>query len=216
MKIYVMRHGETDYNKEGRLQGWVDNPLNDYGVLLAEETGKGMKEAGIKFDAAFSSSLKRAKKTAEIVLEKTGCGDVDVQIDDRIIEINMGDWEGKKFKPGEAEIDTVEVRKFFDNPLKGGSFPGGEGVRDAMVRTQEFLRELAEKDYKSVLVSSHGCAVRAMLNFMYEEPNRFWQGRVPLNCAVNIIEVNDGKFEFVEKDAIFYPKDLIIDRYVRF
>ena len=215
MKIYVMRHGETMSNKEGRLQGWTDNPLNDYGIMLAELTGEGMKEAGISFDAVFSSSLSRAYETARIIKEKTG-SNVEIQVDDRIKEIHMGDWEGKKFRPGESEIDPVESKKFFSNPLKSAGFPGGEGVRDVMVRTQEFLREVAAKDYKSVLVSCHGCSLRSMLNFLYDDPENFWHGRVPVNCAVSILEAVDGKITLIESDRVFYDKDLVIDRYVKF
>lgn len=215
MKIYVMRHGETEGNKEGRLQGWLDNPLNEYGVKLAELTGEGMKAEGISFDAIYSSSLSRARVTAEIIAEKTG-SNVEIQVDDRIKEINMGDWEGKKFRPGESEIDTEASKEFFRNPIKGAGFPGGENVREVMVRTQEFLREVAAKDYKSVLVSCHGCSLRSMLNFLYDDPENFWHGRVPVNCAVSILEAVDGKITLIESDRVFYDKDLVIDRYVKF
>ena len=215
MKIYVMRHGETTGNKEGRLQGWLDNPLNEYGIKLAELTGEGMREAGITFDAVFSSSLSRAYETARIIIEKTG-SDAEIQVDDRIKEINMGDWEGKKFRPGESEIDTEESKKFFRNPLKASGFPGGEGVRAVMERTQEFLREVAAKDYRSVLVSCHGCSLRSMLNFLYDDPDDFWHGRVPVNCAVSILKVADGNIRLVENDKVFYDESLVIDRYVKF
>ena len=63
MKLYMIRHGQTEWNKEKRLQGRADIPLNAYGIQLAEETRDGL--LGVRFDIAFTSPLKRAKKTAQ-------------------------------------------------------------------------------------------------------------------------------------------------------
>lgn len=67
MRLYIIRHGETQWNVEGRLQGQTDTELNENGIRLAKITAEGMKE--IPFDLGISSPLTRAKKTAEIVLE---------------------------------------------------------------------------------------------------------------------------------------------------
>ena len=65
MKLYIIRHGQTEWNKQKRLQGRSDIPLNEYGIQLARETKAGLKD--VKFDLAFTSPLQRAKKTAEIL-----------------------------------------------------------------------------------------------------------------------------------------------------
>ena len=106
MKIYVIRHGETDANKSGVLQGSSNWPLNEFGIQLAEITGTNMK--GIKFDACFSSPLDRAKDTAKIVLKNSGNENVEIQYDDRIKEIDMGIYEGKKIRPGELEVPIIK------------------------------------------------------------------------------------------------------------
>ena len=67
MKLYLIRHGETDYNKMKRNQGQIDIPLNEYGRELAEKTAEGLR--GISFDLAYTSPLSRAKETAQIVLQ---------------------------------------------------------------------------------------------------------------------------------------------------
>ena len=72
MKLYLMRHGETDYNKKGLIQGQIDVPLNENGIRLAELTRDGFRREGLHFDLAYCSPLIRAKKTAEILLEGTG------------------------------------------------------------------------------------------------------------------------------------------------
>lgn len=210
MNIYVIRHGETDANKNHLLQGTIDWPLNDYGIELAEITGTNMK--GIKFDACFSSPLKRAKQTAEIVLKNSG-NNINIQYDDRIKEINMGVYEGKSFSPDNLQVPIVLILLFKWNAFLCGRFKGGETAKEVCKRTQDFLKELATKNYENVLVSTHGCATRAMLNMLYDNKFNFWQNGVPYNCAVNIIEVKDGKMKLVEKDKVYYDSKYIVDRY---
>ena len=81
MKIYVIRHGETNANKEGVLQGSSDWPLNENGIKLAKLTGQNMKD--IKFDICYSSPLIRAKDTAKYVLGESG-NNTEIIFDDRL------------------------------------------------------------------------------------------------------------------------------------
>lgn len=211
MNIYIIRHGETNANKEGLLQGSSNWPLNEFGIKLAHITGEAMK--GIKFDACFSSSLDRAVQTAEIILKQSGNENIEIQLDDRIKEVNMGVCEGKRFKPPNIEVPIIKILLFKKNAFWIRKWENGESTREVCNRTQEFLKELATKKYNNVLVSTHGCAMRAMLNMLYENKHDFWQGRVPYNCAVNIIEVKDGKMTLVEKDKVYYGEEYIVDRF---
>ena len=210
MQIYIIRHGETNANKEGRMQGQSDWELNDFGIRLAEETGRALK--GVHFDAAFSSTLKRAEHTARIILKESG-NNCPVFFDNRVIEINMGNYEGKRFRGPDDGIDPMLTKQFFDDPIHAPSFPQGEDVIQVMARTQEFLKELAQKDYDTVLVSTHGCALRAMLNFLYEDKNDFWHGHVPYNCVINIVESSNGQLALTGDDIVLYSQDLCVDRY---
>lgn len=210
MNIYIIRHGETDANKNSILQGQTNLPLNEDGIRLARVTGQRMK--GIKFDACFSSPLDRAIDTAKIILEETG-NNIDINIDERIIEFNLGDWDGKSFAPGNLEVPILKMLMFNKNAFWVGKIKNGESAREVCARTQEFLKELATKNYNNVLVSSHGGAIRAMLNMLYENKRSFWQGRVPYNCAVNILECIDGNLKLIEKDKIYYDSKDIVDRF---
>ena len=212
MKIYIVRHGETEANKNGLLQGWSDTPLSDLGVKLAEYTGEGLKD--IKFDAVFSSPLKRAYDTAQIIMNKNNFNNINIQTDNRLKELSMGDWEGKCIKGEKAELPLNKIKLFFENPFLLEAFPNGEDARMVCKRTQDFLNDLVTNhNYENVLIATHGFATRAILNFMYEDKENFWQGNVPLNCSVNIIEYKNGDFNFLEKDKIYYSKDIVIDRY---
>ena len=206
MKIYIIRHGETDLNVQGVMQGWLDEPLNQSGRDLAEITGRALKD--IHFDYCISSPLIRSKETVELVLKESG-NEIPILTDDRIKEIHFGDIEGEHLS---ALGEKGEL--FHDDPFHFGRFPNGESVQDVCQRTQEFLKELiARDDDKTYLIGIHGCAVRAMLNFLYENPDEYWHGHVPYNCSVNIIEAKNGVARLVEDDKIYYPQDLAVDRY---
>ena len=210
MLIYVIRHGETELNKSGVVQGATDEHLNQSGRDIAAVTGRNMR--GIHFDACISSPLARARETAEIVLRESGNSGVEIRMDDRIREINCGDIEGKKLM--EASMPPEEAELFFRDPFCFPGFPNGENIRQVVGRTQDFLRELAARDDgKTYLVSTHGCALRAMLNFLYDDPEDYWQGHAPYNCAVSIIESEDGKLKLLEADRLFYDVSLAVDRY---
>ena len=131
MKIYIIRHGETDWNVKGLLQGQTDTELNEYGIELARVTGRNMK--GIKFDKCISSPLKRAYETARIVLCESG-NDIPIETDKRIMEIFLGEREGL---PGTTKVGG---RSLFNRPDVDKKNPGGESMRDVMVRSQEFLK----------------------------------------------------------------------------
>ena len=116
MKIYVIRHGETNLNVKRIVQGWLDEPLNENGRRLAASAGQHMRQ--IRFDACVSSPLIRARETAEILLRESG-NDIPVETDDRLKEIHFGDLEG--FAPTPA--DAPKLRQFFGDPFSCPRFP---------------------------------------------------------------------------------------------
>ena len=215
MKIYIIRHGETTANKEGRFQGWTDNPLNEKGIELAEATGHGMR--GVRFDRCYSSPLMRARQTAELVLLNSGNGDVPVRLDERLKEIHMGIWEGRKIHSEEDDPARAMAKALFQNPFSEEGFSGGESARDVCRRTQEFLKELAREESDDVcLIAIHGFAMRAMLNFLYDDPSDFWHKHVPYNCEVNILETKNGEIHLLEENKIYYDPSECIDRFSQF
>lgn len=209
MKIYIIRHGETSANVAGVFQGRLDTELLQSGIDLARSVGQALSD--VRFDAAFASPLSRSQATARAVLDASGNFTVPVAIDERLYEISVGDCEGKHFRPGECEVDEQYLHGYFDDPLGFDGFPGGESTSEVCDRTQDFLVELAEMQYENVLVSTHGFALRAMLNMLYDDKSDFWHGGVPLNCSVSIVEVCDGRLELVGDDVVFYDGSLASD-----
>ena len=210
MLIYIIRHGETNLNAQGVMQGWLDEPLNEAGVHLAEVTGRAMK--GIRFDACISSPLGRAKQTAELILKGSENAGVPVESDDRIREINFGKAEGKPLL--KCGVPEDEARKFFTDPFHFAGFPGGENLHQVCARTQGFLNELIKRDDgKTYLIATHGCALRGMLNKLYDNPADYWHIHVPYNCVVNIVEAEAGTAKLIADDIVYYDPKYIVDRY---
>ena len=207
MKIYVIRHGQTDWNKEGRLQGHSGADLNENGVALAEETAQHLQD--VPFDLCFTSPALRAEHTAQIILNNRI---IPVIEDNRLLEIGFGVWEGVPAFSKDAEIKfEPEVFKgFLRDPLSYVPPEGGESISDVLERTGDFLDEiLKEPAYqdKTILMSTHGCASRALMTRMYEEPDKFWQEGVPANCAVSIIDVVNGVPKLTLKDHVYCTTD---------
>ena len=204
MKLYIIRHGETALNVNGVMQGRIDEPLNENGRNLAVLTGRGMK--GIRFDACISSPLGRAVETAELVLRESG-NDVPIRIDDRLLEMDFGEIDGRKI----SEMGDMSMLFFLD-PFAFPGFPGGETIRELCERTQPFLKELiAKDDGKTYLISTHGCAMRAMTNELMKDPSDFWLGHAPYNCSLTIVEAEGGNARITDVDKVFYDPRLIAD-----
>ena len=163
---------------------------------------------GIHFDHCISSPLIRARETVEIVLRESG-NNIPITMDDRIREIDFGDIEGKPLTAmGQEGI------KFYMDPLNFAGFPNGESVPQVCERTQAFLKELiAEDDGKNYLIGTHGCAVRAMVNFLYDDPSDYWRGHAPYNCSVNIVTVENGIPRLAAEDKVYYDRSLIVDHF---
>lgn len=148
-------------------------------------------------------SSDKGKATAQCVL---GDREIPVIEDKRIQEIDFGVLEGTQFKDAQGKIVSREMEIFFEDPLNFKRPENGENISDILKRTREFWIEkttdpaLADK---TVLVSSHGCAVRALLQNIYQDPAHFWHGCVPPNCSINLVEVKDGKIRLLEEDKVY-------------
>lgn len=203
MKIYLIRHGETDQNKCKCLQGRSDIELNEYGRELARKTAEGLKD--IDFDVIFTSPLKRARETAEII---RGNRDVPIICEERIQEISFGEYEGLCYGRDGFNIPDKDFMKFFNNPQEYRTPPNGESFEEIIYRTGEFLQEILQKDElkeKNILLSTHGCALKAILANVYGGSlAEFWGAGVHKNCAVSLIELREGKPMVVEEGRVYY------------
>lgn len=157
----------------------------------------------VPFDVCFTSPLTRARETAHYVL---GDRKIPVIPDKRIQEIDFGILEGTQFKDAGGNIISPDMDIFFNKPLAFERPENGENIADILKRTRDFWMEKttdpALQD-KTILVSSHGCAVRALLQNVYQDEAHFWHGCVPPNCSINLVEVKDGKACLLEEDKVY-------------
>lgn len=204
MKLYFVRHGETSWNKRHKVQGRVDIPLNEYGRYLAQKTREGLKDT--KIDLAYTSPLIRAKETAKIVL---GGRSIPIIEEPLIQEMNFGVAEGICFKGEGKESGGDEFNKFFVDTANYQVPEGGESVPELMKRVGTFLDWLytnEELQDQSILISTHGAALKAMLNTIrgIDSVAQFWEGGVPKNCSVTEVEIQDGKPNIISEGKIYY------------
>ena len=204
MKMYIIRHGQTPWNARKCLQGRSDVDLNENGIYLAELTGKALRD--VTFDMAFTSPLIRAKHTAQCILAGRK---VPIIEDERLIEISFGIYEGCCYAEENRQVPQQWIENFFHAPQDYVAAPGGESLDDVEKRTRNFMEDICsrkELQDKTLLVSTHGCALRGLLNSI-RESNRedYWHGGVSKNCAVSIVTCNRGeKPVLVEENHIYY------------
>lgn len=215
MRILILRHGETEWNICARLQGQKDIELNENGVRLAHVTAANTR--ALPVDICFTSPLKRARKTAELVLEGR---DVPIIDDARLIEIGFGTFEGKKCARHETEVPEGFLDTFYDRPFTFKAPEGGETFAQLCDRIGDFLEELKKREDlmdKNVMLSCHGCSSRALLYMMetVRKPENFWRGCVPPNLSISTVDYLDGKFNLVDLDHIYYDRKEWKDSYAR-
>ena len=203
MDIYLIRHGETDYNKGRRLQGVTDIPLNARGIELAEKTAEGLRD--IAFDRIYTSPLIRSRKTAEII---RGSRDIEIIPTDGLKEISFGDYEGLTVLTESYNIPDPDFCDFFNAPERYHTPPGGESIEALRQRTTSFIREIMSdpaNEGKTLLMASHGAAIRGMLSGLQGLPvAQFWNGGVHKNCAVTLLRAEQGKFEIIFENRVYY------------
>lgn len=205
MKLYIIRHGETQWNHLLRLQGQTDIELNENGRLLAQVTARALQK--VPFTKCYTSPLSRAKETARLVL---GDRQIPLVEDPRIAEISFGAEEGVRVKNEDGAIIVPRYYDFFRQPDRYVAPEDGETLEALLARTGDFLRELANTlAEETILISTHGAASRALLaNIRRSALADFWDTGVPKNCAVTIVRL-DPCGSGAEEDGSCAPRWVI-------
>jgi len=152
VSIFLIRHGETDWNREpARCQGWAEVRLNETGRAQARDQGRALRGRGLEL--IVSSHLSRARESAELIREELG-GDIPLVLDPRLAETHRGDWESRLF----AEIMLEEAdawRRYREHP-EDFRFPAGESLADQQRRVLAALRDAARDGRPALLVTHRG------------------------------------------------------------
>jgi 2,3-bisphosphoglycerate-dependent phosphoglycerate mutase len=162
--LVLVRHGQSEWNLKNLFTGWRDVDLTEVGVKEAREAGRKLKAQGISFDVAYTSALKRAQRTLDLVLEEMGLANIPVFKDQALNERDYGDLSGLNKDDARAKWGEEQVliwRRSYDIAP-----PGGESLKDTLARTLPYyVTEILPRVLRGerVLVTAHGNSLRALV-----------------------------------------------------
>ena len=163
-QLTLVRHGQSEWNKQNLFTGWRDPDLTDQGVAEARNAGRALKAEGINFTIAFTSELTRAQKTCALLLEEQGQADLQTIRNVALNERDYGDLSGlnkddAREKWGEEQVHIW--RRSFDTPP-----PGGESLKDTAERVLPYFNNTIMPRIQAgenVLIAAHGNSLRALV-----------------------------------------------------
>ncbi len=189
LKIWIVRHGETDLNAQKLMQGRADIPLNEKGKEQARKASE--KIRNIQFDKIFSSPLCRALETAMILTRSD-----EISVDERLIELDFGKYDLKKYnRIGMKMALYYFFQQYLPAPKTVEDY---ESIRNRCV---SFLSDLEGKGYENVLIVSHGAFVRTICQELEEKKPKTSIKYFPQNCEIRVYEMSDDgeRHHFIKK-----------------
>ncbi|MGP1431424.1 MAG: 2,3-diphosphoglycerate-dependent phosphoglycerate mutase [Treponema sp.] len=224
MKLVLIRHGESEWNKLNLFTGWTDVELSEKGVEEAKEGGKALAAAGFDFDICYTSYLKRAIHTLQFVLDELDRNWLPVVKTWKLNERHYGDLQGLNKaetaeKYGEAQVKIW--RRSFDiappvlaendtrcpylqTPYRGvdkAELPRTESLKDTIARAIPYFEEVIKKDMlagKRVLIAAHGNSLRALIKY-FEQLSDEEIIQVNLPTGVPLVYEFDENFKVLSK-----------------
>ena len=182
MMIYIVRHGQTEMNNRKVLQGRSNYPLNEAGIAQAQKAAEELKH--IAFTKVYTSPLKRAIQTAEIIAPYA-----DAVIDERLIEMDYGPYEG-------TDLNHLppEMLAFFSDFAHNPAPDGMEQLSSVVERAGAFIEEIKDLE-GDVLISTHAIAMKGILEYLTPGSGGAYWSKYIGNCAVYVAECRNGAFE---------------------
>jgi len=184
--FYLVRHGETDWNREQVFRGRLDIPLNDFGRQQAQAIGEKLADA--KLTAVYTSPLKRARETADIVAR--ACG-LEALVQEGFIDLDFGEWQG--LTQGQVRAQFPEVYRTWQGTPEAAAIPGAEPLTVVKERAVSAIMKLAERlpDARVCIVSHRVVCKLVMAWALGLDEGAFWRIRQDTGC-INTFEYADG------------------------
>lgn len=200
LRLYITRHGETEWNIEKRFQGWGNSPLTEKGINQAILLSTRLKD--IEFNAIYSSPLERAYKTAEILKRSRN---IEIKKLKDLREINLGKWQGVNYESFNG-VYPKELYLFWNKPhlYKNET---GEDFYQVKERVKKVLNTIIKDNEGNVLIVTHGIILKIILS-IYEkvEVKDLWKTTYSGNTSLTVIEVNNDKFNIIMSGDISHLK----------
>ncbi len=179
-RLLLIRHGETDANAAGIWQGATDHPLNTRGLAQAHAVAQRVAREESHVAAIYTSPLRRARQTADIIAQ--ALGHVPVYEDADLSEYNLGEWEGLTYQELRYE------RRLWDRMSEDPHWapPGGESAYEFAMRVLGAFQRIAEKHKgQTVIIVGHGGAIATALALLLDRRGGEWKKYGLINCAIS-------------------------------
>jgi len=194
MKVYLTRHGQTEWNLAGKMQGRLNSNLTALGEDQARWLGKSLESTPI--DVICSSSSGRAYDTAKLI---KGDRAIDIEQYDDLQEVYLADWQGMLHADIEA-LDADQFNSYWREPEKFRA--GGKESFEALIeRGRTVFNEIIRvHDGKDVLIVSHGVLLKAIFAYIKSlEIKEFWSGPFMQSTCLNVLEITNGEITIVDE-----------------
>lgn len=192
MKLFLLRHGQTNLNRDGKYQGAADKDLNDFGRNQAILLGKRLKKYNI--DIIYSSDLKRVLETSEIINNNIN---KEIIVKEELREINMGSWDTLTIE--ERYMRHGDYAKEWSKHLEDLPYPDGECGRDVCKRAMKVVNQIKNQLHENIAIVTSGGTIAILLSEFLglEQYKRF--NMLIDNCSISLVEYDKPTDKFIVK-----------------
>lgn len=215
IKLFLIRHGQTDGNAEGKYQGSLDTDLTETGINQAKSAKEYLKN--VKLANIYSSPMKRTMHTAEIIAEGTG---LEIRVLEGLKELYFGRWEGLKFEEINEKYKD-DYKKWLADPYNNPPTEG-ESFGKLVLRAKKEIKKIVteNRDGSTVAVITHGGVILSLIVDWLQIPPGCWRSLIQRQGAINVV-VLDGDFPYISSinyTGHFNPlynhnEDMVIEKY---
>jgi probable phosphoglycerate mutase len=203
LKLFITRHGETEWNVQKRMQGWKNSNLTERGVANAKALGESLKE--IEFNRVYCSPLDRTRHTTELILNGR---DIEVVYEENLREIHLGEVEGLNQQEANAIYSDFSIH-FWEKPhlYKAKSGEDFYQVRERVINT--LIRIITENPSGNVLIVTHGVILKTIHSYFKNlSMERLWDPPFIYDTSLTIVEIENGKYNIVVEGDISHIMEI--------
>ncbi|NLP13977.1 MAG: histidine phosphatase family protein [Clostridium sp.] len=192
MRIYITRHGETQWNKKGLMQGWKNSDLTEKGIENAKRLGESLKD--INFDVIYTSPLGRANETAKCI---NGNKDTKIVLVESLKEMGFGIWEGmenSKLK----ELYSEQYNNFWERPHLYKPHENGESFEELLLRVKTAWNEILKAGGNNILIVTHAVVLKTLYMILKNlDLKDLWNPPFMKDTSLTIVEVIGNKVKII-------------------
>lgn len=210
MRLWLVRHGETQHNIDRVFQGQLDTPLTERGVQQAQHTADAL--ATVEFERIFASDLVRAHDTARPLARQRA---TEIELDERLREMHYGVLQGVAYTEFQSVLASHGVGDSWGSGVfsrDGDAPPGGESLADLVARVSGFLEDVAASEGGSannVAIVTHGGTIRTMMAVLLELPAKRRSSFALSNCGVTRFADMGAAWQLDFHNRVYWGGDLV-------